>query len=129
MDGYVKTKLEGDILIVTGIGEFDKQLYLECREEVISQLKESNSQYTLFDIRKAIIIASTTDIFQIASTTPGSFPPRTKYAIVYSPITFPKSAASFAQTVALNRGANTQLFTDIIEAKNWLTKIPPNNRV
>jgi hypothetical protein len=121
MDWFVETGTEGDTLVATVRGELGKADYLALREKVRSSLEETGTRHVLLDIRGAILQVSTMGVFAMAASNPDVIPRGRKYAVVYSLRTLPADNAVFGENVARNRGALLSAFTDIEEAKRWLT--------
>lgn len=125
MDWSLETKIEEDILVATITGTLDKNAYLAARDKVLSLFKETaNTRHILIDIRHAVLRISVMGIFEVAETSHEVIPPLTKYAVVYSSSTLQERNCHFGENVAVNRGANLKVFTDIAEAKQWLTGKP-----
>ncbi len=119
------TKIEEDILVATIIGTVDKNVYLAARGTVISLFKETaTASHILIDIRQAVLRTSVIGIFEIAETSHEVIPSKARYAVVYSSSALAERNGHFGENVAVNRGANLKAFTDIAEAKQWLTGKP-----
>ncbi len=124
MDWSIEVRQDGDILVATVTGELDLKAYLSARDQVRKHLDTTHSRSVLFDIRATVLHLSTLDVFDAAASNPGVIPSGTRYAIVISPQAVSLSNVTFGETVAANRGALLRAFTDISQAREWLTQDP-----
>jgi len=124
MSWSIETKIEEDTLVITLVGEADKTEYLALRERVRSILEKASLRHVLLDLRRAVLHASMLDVFEVARSNPNAIPSNVKYAVVFSPETLSIQNVELGENVARNRGADLRAFTDISEARNWLTGEP-----
>ena len=120
MNWSVEMEVQGDILIATVTGDLKEGDYRAARDKVCSYIKENKVHNVLFDVRQAVLHISTIGIFSIAASYPEVIPPGTMYTIVYSSKSLPAADFIFYENVARNRGACLKVFSDIVEAKQWL---------
>jgi hypothetical protein len=124
MDWSIEVRQDGDILVATVTGELDLKAYLSARDQVRKHLDATHSRGVLFDIRATVLHLSTLDVFDAAASNPGVIPSGTRYAIVFSPQSVSVPNVNFGETVATNRGAMLRAFSDVSQARQWLTQDP-----
>ena len=112
-------KVEGDVLYVTASGRDDSiNDPLQYGAAIIEQALTHQSKRVLVDERELIYVIATFDLYETAKVMAENAPQVVKAALVINPAQF--KDAKFWETVAVNRGLNVHLFTDIDDAKKWL---------
>ena len=113
---------EQGILVVTLVGDLSQQDALRVQQEASKRQKEHGIRGILVDARLARSRMSTIDRFELLSSFQERFSSTTKHAVVYSPGNHDLSEVTFAENVAFNRGVRLKMFTDIDEARDWLSE-------
>jgi len=109
-----------DCLIGEFIGSIDHEKLEEYALEVAEAAKEHGCRRILNDLRKAEVRFSTTEIIEIPGFLETTGIDRSwKRAVVVSQSL---EDYRFYETTALNRGYTVKIFTDLTEARDWLTQ-------
>lgn len=110
---------EDDVLYVTASGRDDSiEDPLRYGASIIEQALIHQSKRILVDERELIYAISTFDLYETAKAMAENATQVVKAALVVNPAQV--KDASFWETVAVNRGLDVHLFTDIDDAKKWL---------
>jgi hypothetical protein len=96
---------------------YSKNTFFELMKEAYKTCKETNCYKLLVDISKMPGKVSIVDRFEFGVRGAALFRGGFKIAVVYRA----EEINRFAETVSLNRGLNSRIFSDIDEALQWLS--------
>lgn len=118
-----KIEVEGPLIRATASGTDDSLEEVEAYgTAVVESCRKNQCKYILCDERRLHYNLSTSETFDLGEYYTSYAPSVVRVAIVCSRENLEE--ASFFETVAVNRGLQIRVFTDMEEAENWLLKNP-----
>lgn len=109
---------EGAYVLAEFSGEFSVDAGRRCLDAVVAACSEWERSVVLFDFRKMsgrLTISDRFEVMAYGQTTRGTI---SRMALVNRPVDI--LLDSFAENVAVNRGVNLRVFSDIDRAIAWL---------
>lgn len=121
MSIQVTTEMKGDILCATAVGTRTLDSVLAVARETLQACKAQDIDKVLVDVRQLEGRLGTVDAFELATRHFRTF--RALRALRKAAIVDRASSATrarFLEDVAVNRGYNFRIFSDVEKAKEWL---------
>ena len=118
MSEMIEVHDKHDYVLVEFVGEFNVEAAKQTIDRAVQACAEYGQPAVLLDCRKMTGSLSIMDRFQVAVYGQTSIGKIARLALVRRPDADPPDR--FVETVAVNRGINLKLFTDIEQAIEWL---------
>jgi hypothetical protein len=116
-------KVDGKILDILVTGAWTLDVAKQAQSKASRIVKQQELAGILVDLRDADIRFSAPQIFELSSSHAEVFPALTRHALLVSAEQKEAIQANlkFSENVAVNRGVTQRTFTDIVDARRWLS--------
>lgn len=114
----IKSSIKDGILKIVITGELINKDIKKCQEEIIALEKSANVKNKLVDVRQLKGRPGVLDIYKFAKKYPSERP---FMKIAFIDTLENAETASFHETASINAGLPFKWFTDIDEARKWIT--------
>lgn len=118
LDPPPEYRRDGDWLVVRSAGPANAAWVIGLFREVSDRVAREPAAAVVIDVREVILTLTTTDRYRLGEEAAARWP-GVPVAVVAAPVLV--DPERFAEMVARSRGVDGRVFTDMAEARAWLT--------